>query len=273
MALWDLKGKDSGQSLLKMLGGPVRESLPAIASTHAFLTMDEEVEKHGRWVQEDGYRGVKIGLGKAGIARLGYDANRDIEFMRRLREAVGPDAWIMLDRGVNCTWDLEHAIRLIRTWEEYGLRWMEEPFEPREYINYKKLRGAVNTMLAWGEREWDADGYREVIDTGAADVLGVDPGRVGGITGSLQIIRLVEQAGVWFNAHAWSGAPVTAASLALSFSTERCLLFEFKPIENPMQHELVTNPFVHDRGTVGIPPERPGLGIDVQESVLRKYKL
>ena len=273
LALWDLKGKDLGQSVLRMMGGPVRESLPAIASTHAFLTMDEEIEKHGRWVQEDGYRGVKIGLGKAGITRLGFDANRDIEFMRRLREAVGPEAWIMLDRGVKCTWDLEHAIRLIRAWEEYGLRWMEEPFEPREYINYQRLRVAVNTMLAWGEREWDEDGYREVIGTGNADVLGVDPGRVGGITGALRIIRLVEDAGVWFNAHAWSGAPVTAASLALSFSTNRCLLFEFKPIENPMQHELVTNPFVHDRGTVGIPPERPGLGIDVQESVLQKYKL
>ena len=97
-----------------------------------------------------------------------------------------------------------------------------------------------------------------MIGTGNADVLGVDPGRVGGITGALRIIRLVEDAGVWFNAHAWSGAPVTAASLALSFTTNRCLLFEFKPIENPKQHELVTNPFVHDRGTVGIPPERPG---------------
>ena len=273
LALWDLKGKDLGQSVLKMLGGAVRDSLPAIASTHAFLTMEEEVEKHGRWVQEDGYRGVKIGMGKAGVTRLGYEAKRDIEFVRQLREAVGPDAWIMLDRGVKLTWDLEHAIRLIRKFEEYGLRWMEEPFEPYEFINYKKLRGAVNTMLAWGEREWDERGYREVIGTGTADVVGCDPGRVGGITGALQIMRLVEEAGVWFNAHAWSGAVVTSASLALSLSTDRCLLFEFKPIENPMQHELVTNPFVHDRGTVGIPPERPGLGIDVQESVIQKYKL
>jgi len=44
-------------------------------------------------------------------------------------------------------------------------------------------------------------------------------------------------------------------------------------VPNPMQHELVTNPFVHDRGTVSIPTEQPGLGIDVQESVLQKYKL
>ena len=273
LALWDLKGKDLGQSVLKMLGGAVQDSLPAIASTHAFLTMEEEVEKHGRWVQEDGFRGVKIGMGKAGVTRLGYEAKRDIEFVRQLREAVGPDAWIMLDRGVKLTWDLEHAIRLIRKFEEYGLRWMEEPFEPYEYINYKKLRGAVNTMLAWGEREWDERGYREVIGTGTADVVGCDPGRVGGITGALQTIRLVEEAGVWFNAHAWSSAVVTSASLALSLSTDRCLLFEFKPIENPMQHELVTNPIVHDRGTVRIPPERPGLGIDLQEKVIRKYKM
>ena len=93
-------------------------------------------------------------MGKRGVTRLGYEAGRDIEFVRRLREAVGPDAWIMLDRGVSLTWDLEHAIRLIRTFEEYGLRWIEEPFEPHEIINYQKLRSAVDTMIAWGEREW-----------------------------------------------------------------------------------------------------------------------
>ena len=245
-----------------MLGGPVRESLPAIASTHAFLTMDEEIEKHGRWVQEDGYRGVKIGLGKAGITRLGYEANRDIEFMRRLREAVGPDAWIMLDRGVNCTWDLEerHPNGSAHG-RSTGCGGWRSRSSPGSTSTTRNSAGAVNTMLAWGEREWDEYGYRQVIGTGAADVLGVDPGRVGGITGSLQAIRLVEEARVWFNAHAWSSAVVTSASLALSFTTDRCLLFEFKPIENPMQHELVTNPFVHDRGAVGIPAERPGLGI------------
>ncbi len=273
LALWDLKGKDMGRSVTQLLGGAVQDSLPVIASTHAFLTMQEEVEKHGRWVREEGYRGVKIGMGKRGVTRLGYEAGRDIEFVRRLREAVGPDAWIMLDRGVSLTWDLEHAIRLIRTFEEYGLRWIEEPFEPHEIINYQKLRSAVDTMIAWGEREWDEHGYRQVISTGTADVVGCDPGRCGGITGALQTISLVEEAGVWFNAHAWSSAVVTAASLALSFVTDRCLLFELKPIENPMQHELVTEPFGHQRGTIGAPPDRPGLGVDVQEKVIEKYRM
>ena len=78
---------------------------------------------------------------------------------------------------------------------------------------------------------------------------------------------------MWFNAHAWSSAVVTAASLALSFITDRCLLFELKPIENPMQHELVTEPFGHQRGTIGAPPDRPGLGVDVQEKVIEKYRM
>jgi L-alanine-DL-glutamate epimerase-like enolase superfamily enzyme len=86
------------------------------------------------------------------------------------------------------------------------------------------------------------------------------------------VISLVEKADLWFNAHAWSSAVVTAASLALSASTPRCLLFEMKPIPNPMQDELVSEPFRQDDGWITV-PRRPGLGVDVDEKVLQKYRL
>ena len=73
-------------------------------------------------------------------------------------------------------------------------------------------------------------------------MIGFDPGRAEGITGGRRVIDLVEEAGVWFNAHAWSSAIVSAASLALSLTTPRVLVFELKAEENPMQHELVERP-------------------------------
>ena len=73
-------------------------------------------------------------------------------------------------------------------------------------------------------------------------MIGFDPGRAEGITGGRRVIELVEEAGVWFNAHAWSSAIVSAASLALSLTTPRVLVFELKAEENPMQHELVEEP-------------------------------
>ena len=111
-----------------------------------------------------------------------------------------------------------------------------------------------------------------MIESGVVDVVGCDPGRAGGITGGLKVISLVEKADLWFNAHAWSSAVVTAASLALSAYTPRCLLFEMKPIPNPMQDELVSEPFRQDDGWITV-PRRPGLGVDVDEKVLQKYRL
>src|SRR6266849_1646230 len=272
IALWDLKGKLLGLPLVKLLGGAYRERLPVIASTHAFLPgIEQEAERHGRYVREEGYRGVKIGFGKRGAARLGYEAERDIAFMRLLREAVGPEADIMIDRGQSLQWDVAHAIALVNAFEEYNLRWIEEPLEPTDIEGFHKLRQHVKTLIATGEREWNLEGYQRLIETGIVDVVGCDPGRAEGITGFYKLIQLVEQADVWYNAHAWSSAIVTAASLSLSALSDRCLLFEMKPLENPMQHELVTTPFTQKNGWIDVPLS-PGLGVEVREEIVEKYR-
>lgn len=271
IALWDLRGRITGQSLISMLGGARRESLPVAASTHASRgDLGEEVGLYTSYI-EAGFHGVKVGFGKRGDAHLGYEIDRDIEFARLYREAVGPEPWLMIDRGQSLHWDLDHAVRLTRGMEEHGLRWMEEPFEPHETSNYKTYRERVSTMVGAGEREWDEHGYRRVIDSGLVDVIGFDPGRAQGVTGGVNVIRLVESAGLWFNAHAWSSAIVTSASVALSASTNRALLLELKAQENPMQHELVTNPLSHTGGWIS-PPRGPGLGIEIDEAIVEKYR-
>ena len=273
IALWDLKGKITGQSLIQMIGQRDSSSdirIPVLASTHVFnANLDVEVARHAKFVQE-GYMGFKIGMGKRGDARVGYDIDRDIKFVQDLRAAAGPSAWIMMDRGQSLNWTLDETIARVQAWEAAGLKWVEEPFEPWEFEHFRKLRQQSTTMIAGGEREWDYRGYSEVINSGTLDVIGADVGRVEGITGMLSIIKLIEAAGLWFNSHAWSSAINTAASIALSASTPRCLLQELKPDENPMQHELVQEPFMASNGTIGV-PNRPGLGIDVNEKIVAKY--
>ena len=271
VALWDLKGKILGQPLISLLGGARRDRVPAVASTHAFnASMEYEAERHGRYVREQGFVGVKIGMGKRGDARLGYEVRRDVDFVALLREAVGPEAMIMMDRGQSLVWDLDQAMRRVRAFEQYGLKWIEEPFEPQDVDAFRKLRAHVTTMIAAGEREWDARGFAEVIATGTVDVIGCDVGRAEGITGALAVIEQVERASLWFNSHAWSSAVNTAASIALSASTTRCMFQELKPDENPMQHELVETPFAQAAGWIAV-PRNPGLGVEPLEPVLRKY--
>ena len=273
VALWDLKGKILGASVSELIGGAVRTELPVIASTHAFNpSLDFEIERHGRYVTEEKYQGVKIGMGKKGEARLGYEFDRDVAFVAGLREAIGPEALLMMDRGQSLAWDVATAIRRTQAFSEHGLTWMEEPLEPTDVEGFRRLRQQVSCLIGTGEREFTMRGYRRVVESGISDVIGFDPGRAGGITGGLQVIELVEAADIWFNAHTWSSAVSTAASLALSASTRRCLTFELKPLVNPMQHELVPEPFAQQNGWISV-GKKPGLGIEVIEPVLEKYRL
>ena len=273
IALWDLKGKLLGQPLVSLLGGAFRDRLPVIASTHAFgESLEGEAERHGRYVRAEGYQGVKIGMGKRGKTCLGYEIDRDVQFVRMLREAIGPDALLIMDRGQSLVWTRAEAIQRTAAFEEQGLYWIEEPMEPADTAGFLSLRSHARCLIGSGEREWNARGFARVIDSGVADVVGCDPGRAEGITGALKVIELVEKADIWFNAHAWSGAVITAASLALSAYTPRCLLFEMKPIDSPMQHELTPHPFGQDNGWIDV-PRAPGLGVDIDEQVLRKYRL
>jgi L-alanine-DL-glutamate epimerase-like enolase superfamily enzyme len=272
VALWDLKGKLLGQPLVNLLGGAHRDRLPVIASTHAFdESIEHEAERHGRYVREEGYQGVKVGMGKRGKARLGYELRRDVEFVRLLREAIGPDAMLMMDRGQSLPWTVADAIARTNAFEEHGLTWIEEPLEPFDIRGFRVLRQHVKTLIATGEREWDARGFKEFVETGIVDVVGCDVGRAEGITGTLKVIEIVDANDVWFNSHAWSSAVNTAASIALSAITPRCLLQELKPDENPMQHELVDDPFAQRDGFIDV-PNKPGLGVEPKEDVLRKYR-
>ena len=103
-----------------------------------------EADRHARYVNELGFRGCKLGLGKRGEARLGSEVERDVELMRLLRERIGPEPLLMWDRGVNTlTWDAAFAIRLTNALEEHGLTWIEEPFEPDDLDDFRRLQGAL----------------------------------------------------------------------------------------------------------------------------------
>jgi L-alanine-DL-glutamate epimerase-like enolase superfamily enzyme len=274
IALWDLKGKSLDVSVVELLGGARTERLPALASTHPRdADLEREADRHAHYINELGFRGCKLGLGKRGDARLGYDIERDVLFMRLLRERVGSEPMIMWDRGVNAlTWNVSFALRLVRALEQYGLTWIEEPFEPFDVQSHARLRERTQTLIAGGEREWDVDGYRRFIASGIPDVVGLDPGRAEGITGGRRVVELVEEAELWFNSHAWSSAIVSAASVALSATTSRVIVYEMKPEESAMQHELVEDPIVQRDGYVAV-PKGPGLGITVREDVVNKYRL
>jgi L-alanine-DL-glutamate epimerase-like enolase superfamily enzyme len=272
IALWDIKGKALGVPVLELLGGPVHDRLPAVASSHAhFESIPAMAEEAQEWLST-GLQGMKVGFGKRGDARLGYEHDRDVEYVRAMREAIGPDKMLMIDCGIAVVWDVSTAIRRVQAFDEYDLTWIEEPLGAWDPEGYANLRAKTTTLIAYGEKEWTLEGFERVLATGTCDVMGVDPGRGEGITGFKKVTDRVHAYRRQANAHAWSSAIVSAASLAVSFSSPACKLFEFKPLRNPMQHELVSQPIEHVDGWVYPPLDRPGLGIDIQEDVVSRYR-
>jgi L-alanine-DL-glutamate epimerase-like enolase superfamily enzyme len=271
IALWDLRGKALGESLLEMLGGASRERLPALASGHATVAdLDALVAETASWVPGRAC-GVKVGFGKRGEANLGFDHDRDVAFVAGLREALGPEPSIMVDCGVKVRWTPEQAIERTQAFEAHGLAWIEEPLGHDDPAGYAALREAVTTRIAYGEREWNLRGLARVIDSGTCDVLGVDPGRAEGISGFVAACHLAERRGVATNAHAWTSGIVLAASLAVSWAMASCELMEVQPFLNPMVGELTTAPQPTDGWWPR--PQGPGLGIEVDESVVEAARL
>jgi hypothetical protein len=245
-----------GKSVLDLLGGPVHERLPAIASCHAhYASIPEMAEETAEWVST-GLQGLKTGFGKRGNARLGYDHDRDVAYVKAMREVLG-DKMLMIDNGIAIKWDVTDAVRRAKAMEEYNLAWIEEPLGAWDPEGYANLRAKTTTRIAYGEREWTLEQFERVLATGTVDVVGVDPGRAEGITGFKQIDQRCEFYRRQANAHAWSSAIVSAASLAISFNSPACKLFELKPLRNPMQHDLVTKAVRARRG-LGLSTDRPG---------------
>jgi len=271
IALWDLKGKALGRSVLDLLGGPAHDRLPAIASCHAhFESIPEMAEETAEWIST-GLQGLKTGFGKRGKANLGYDHDRDVAYVKAMRDVLGPKRMLMIDNGIAIKWDVTDAVRRAKAMEEYDLDWIEEPLGAWDPEGYANLRAKTTTRIAYGEREWTLEQFERVLATGTVDVMGVDPGRAEGITGFKKVTERCEFYRRQANAHAWSSAIVTAASLAISFNSPACKLFELKPLRNPMQHDLVTHPFEHVGGWM-YPPTGPGLGIEVIENVVNGYR-
>ncbi|WP_413988737.1 mandelate racemase/muconate lactonizing enzyme family protein [Labrys okinawensis] len=269
MALWDIAAKDKGEPLVKLLG-PQHETLPACASLHVNQPTIEDSVREIAAHFANGFRSTKLGLGKRGLSKAGRDPDYDVALVAALRNEIGKAGGIMVDAGNGTAWDLPTAVRTVNRMAEHDIAWIEEPFHPGRVADHIALKAAVSVPIAAGEREWQPAGYRRWIETEAVDIFGIDPARAEGITGFRLAAAAIEDAGRIVNAHAWSTAVLTGASLHLSLATRSAVLFELKPLPGPMQFELVEEPIWHDNGLVSAPP-RPGHGAEPKMTAVDKY--
>ncbi|MDX6552068.1 MAG: hypothetical protein QOH74_556, partial [Gaiellales bacterium] len=268
MALWDLQGKLLGRPVANLLGDRCKDEIPATAAI--IFDMDDldwtlrEFESFTR----EGYRVVKGGAGLHPDARIGQDRVRDRRFLEGIRQVIGNDVSLVVDvANTHGLWDTETAIERTREWEEFDLRWIEQPLPPADLAAHARLRSSVATTIGTGEDEWSPETYGRLIESGGVDVVQLDPGRCLGLTGCREVVRMVEAAGLRYSAHSWSSALNTAASLHLLAISESGDVLDFKPHESPVQHELVDDPWAQQAGSLALRDE-PGLGVSVRQDAV-----
>lgn len=269
MALWDIRGKVAGQPLYQLFGGLQHDRLLANASSHVNKKGEAACVAEVVGFFEAGFRSCKLGFAKKGESNIGGDPDTDVSFIRSLRAALGDEAEILVDIGNGVRWDADTAINVANRMGEYRIGWYEEPLYPTDDAGYRKLAANTSVRLASGEREFTEAGYRRQMEfIQAIEVYGVDPARVEGITGFRRVDALCTKHGKVINAHAWSTAITTAASLHLSLASPNAEIFEYKPFPVTVQDDIVTEKLWHTDGWA-YPPGGPGLGIEVREDVVR----
>src|SRR6202035_4418950 len=179
---------------------------------------------------------------KKGKSSIGKSLDKDIEFIKVLREELGPKAEILVDAGNGVEWDVETAINGANQMLGLGVGWLEEPLYPTHDTEYRQLKAATRMPIASGEREFTVTGYRRLMESNSVDIIGVDPARAEGVTSFVKIDAMAGQFHKTINAHAWSTAITTAASLHLSLASDHSRLFEYMPFEVVVLVYLVTDP-------------------------------
>ena len=259
IALWDLLGKAVGQPVWRLLGGRLRERIPAYAS--GGWAPVGGVGRQLRQYVERGHRAVKM---RVGLQDRSVDDSA--ARVREARESLGPEIGLMVD--AHGTWSVREAQRFARKVADCDLAWLEEPVSPDNVTGQAEVRASTDIAIAAGETEQTRFAFRDLIDARAVDVLQPDVAIAGGITETLRICALAATHGLTVAPHLWGGAVLFASGLHLAVATPCVNTLEFSRGENPLLHNLIEEPFDLKDGYV-LAPDRPGLGLTLNRDFVR----
>lgn len=264
IALWDIVGKAVKRPVYQLLGGGFRKKFRAYASI-LFGNTPADTERIARELGQQGYRAVKFGWGP-----MGQSEESDIAHVRAARKGLGPNAELMVDAGL--CWDTATSIRRAKQFAEFNLAWLEEPLHPDNVDGYRRLCESTPPMrIAAGEEICDIKEMVAMMDAGI-DVVQVDVTRVGGLTRSKRMgWDAADRHRLCVN-HSYKTGVNIAASLHFVAALPNSHYFEYCVEQGPLRQALTKQKFPVIDGDISV-PEEPGLGIELDETVVEKYRV
>lgn len=279
VAIWDVMGKAVGRPVSQLLGGRVRERIMAYATglyyapTAPDPTRARQEEAQG--YVERGYRAMKMKVG-------GLTPGEDIQEVAGIRKTIGDHVLLMAD--ANGAYDSRTAIQIGRGLQALGLAWFEEPVRRGDLDGYQDVRRALQLPITGGEHLGSLDAFREYVSRRAVDVLQPDVANCGGLSASRKIAGLAQAFHIRVYPHVWGTPVAVAAGLHLAAtlpSTPPTVtptplaqepLFEFDSTPHPIRDAMLTDALRPQSGWLTI-PNGPGLGVEVDPDVLKKFSV
>jgi L-alanine-DL-glutamate epimerase-like enolase superfamily enzyme len=253
MALWDIKGKALGLSLAMMLGG-LRDRVSTYASGALSRTSPlDHVVKAGPLLVEKGFKQMKTQLALPGNSA----PSKEVERIRLIREAVGPDIDLMCD--INQRWNVNQAIQIGRQIEEYNLFWLEDATAHDDYAGLGRIAAALTTPLAGGECVYGITPFRHMVEARSVDIVMIDLLRVGGIANWIKVAGMAEAFNLPVVSHLLPEIHVHLVS-----SIPNGLTVEYMPWSFRLYQEVP----VPVKGELTV-PTKPGLGLEFSHDLNR----
>ena len=274
LALQDIRGKAHGVPVYDLYGGRVRDKLFAYASSMNYTEGLDPIDQHppeAKELVEKGFRSLKARTGRFG-------PKKDLAVLTKIREAVGPDIRLQTDGNGGMTF--AQSINFAKELEKLDFYFLEEPIPQRGpfYPGYPELSAALDIPLAGGEVLDSRLNAKELIVAKAFDIIQPDATLCGGIGECIAIAEFASLFGVLCHPHCWGSALAIAATMHVvacipdftwGHTTDQPML-EIDVYENPFRDELTSFKFDVKDGYIAV-PTKPGLGIDIDEEVIRKY--
>jgi galactonate dehydratase len=281
MACWDIVGKAVGKPVYELLGGKVHERLRAY--TYIYPKADDPGGYEEGRVYRDpelsatrgaeyvarGFTAVKFDpAGRWGVFDPRQPSLERLElsetFCRRLREAVGRKADLLF--GTHGQFTVSGALRLARRIEPYEPLWFEEPVPPEMPEEMAQVARQVRMPIATGERLTSKYEFARVLELGAASILQMNLGRVGGLLEAKKIAGMAEAHYAQIAPHLYCGPVVGAANIQIATCSPNFLILESIQDWGGFHAKILKKPIRFEAGFV-IPPGEPGLGVELDEAV------
>jgi L-alanine-DL-glutamate epimerase-like enolase superfamily enzyme len=261
IALWDLMGKSVGKSIHQLLGG-YRDRVPVYVAGGYYEQGKglDALAQEAREILDLHAHGFKIKIGGAAMSE-------DLERIRVVREALGPDVKLMVD--ANGSYAVHDAIMMARKMEGFDIYWFEEPVAPDNYRGHAQIAQSTVIPIATGENEYTRYGFQDLIEQRSASILNPAAQILGGITEFMQVAALASAYDLPVAPH---GAP--ELHLHLTAAIPNGLMVEYsREALDPIRANVFEEKMQLDKQGYALVSDRPGLGLTPNLTFLEPYRL